>query len=136
MTLTLDGVSGQRHVWSRFTLGERTPSTHWTGDWVGPRAGLDTEARGKIICPCRGSNLDGPLVDRHCTVRATPAPRLSKYEAEMPSTQSQLEFMCICASHKILNRSVTVQILSFYCIASVTGTSSPKSNPRRPRREG
>jgi len=21
---------------------------------VGPRAGLDTEARGKILCPCRG----------------------------------------------------------------------------------
>jgi hypothetical protein len=25
---------------------------------VGPRAGLDTEVRGKILCPCRGSNLD------------------------------------------------------------------------------
>jgi hypothetical protein len=29
------------------TPGERTTSTHWTGEWVGPRAGLDTEARGK-----------------------------------------------------------------------------------------
>jgi hypothetical protein len=25
---------------------------------VGPRAGLDTEAREKILCLCRGSNLD------------------------------------------------------------------------------
>jgi hypothetical protein len=33
-----------------FTPGERTPDTHCTGDWVGPRAGLDTEARGKILC--------------------------------------------------------------------------------------
>jgi hypothetical protein len=25
---------------TRFTPGERTPSTHWIGGWVGPRAGL------------------------------------------------------------------------------------------------
>jgi hypothetical protein len=25
----------------RFTPRERTPGTHWIGDWVGPRAGLD-----------------------------------------------------------------------------------------------
>jgi hypothetical protein len=29
---------------------------------VGPRAGLDKEARGKILCPCRGSNPDRPVV--------------------------------------------------------------------------
>jgi hypothetical protein len=29
---------------------------------VGPRAGLDTEATGKILCPRRGSNLDRPVV--------------------------------------------------------------------------
>jgi hypothetical protein len=29
---------------------------------VGPRAGLDTEVRGKILCPCRGSNPDRPVV--------------------------------------------------------------------------
>jgi hypothetical protein len=29
---------------------------------VGLRAGLDTEARGKILCPCRGSNPDRPVV--------------------------------------------------------------------------
>jgi hypothetical protein len=29
---------------------------------VGPRAGLDTEARGKILYPCRGSNPDRPVV--------------------------------------------------------------------------
>jgi hypothetical protein len=32
-----------------FTPGERTPGTHCTGGWVGPRAGVDTEARGKIV---------------------------------------------------------------------------------------
>jgi hypothetical protein len=53
-----------------FTPGERTPGTHCTGGWVGPRAGLETEARGKILCPCRGSNPDRPFVQpvvRHYT---------------------------------------------------------------------
>jgi hypothetical protein len=42
----------------RVTPGEMTPGTHWTGGCVGPRDGLDTEVTGKILCPCRGSNLD------------------------------------------------------------------------------
>jgi hypothetical protein len=46
----------------RFTPGEWTPGTHCTGGWVGPRAGLDTEDRGKIFCPRRGSNPDRPVV--------------------------------------------------------------------------
>jgi hypothetical protein len=37
-----------------FSPGERTPGTHWTGSWVGPRAGLDTEAPGKISLPLPG----------------------------------------------------------------------------------
>jgi hypothetical protein len=35
----------------RFAPGERNPGTHWTGGWVDPRAGLDTEARGEIPFP-------------------------------------------------------------------------------------
>jgi hypothetical protein len=46
----------------RFTPGERTPGTHWIGGWVGLRAGLDAGARRIILCPCRGSNLDRPIV--------------------------------------------------------------------------
>jgi hypothetical protein len=46
----------------RFTPGERTPGTHCAGGWVGPRAGLDTKDRGKILCPRRGSSLDRPVV--------------------------------------------------------------------------
>jgi hypothetical protein len=44
------------------TPGERTPGTRCTGGWVGPRAGLDTEDKGKILCPCRGSNPYRPVV--------------------------------------------------------------------------
>jgi hypothetical protein len=38
----------------RFTPGERTPGTHRTGGWVGPRAGLAKEARRKILLPLLG----------------------------------------------------------------------------------
>jgi hypothetical protein len=30
---------------------EMTPNTHWTGGWMGLRAGLDTEAKEKILLP-------------------------------------------------------------------------------------
>jgi hypothetical protein len=42
-TLWVVSVTPRPHL----TPGERTPGTHWTGGWVGLRAGLDTEARGK-----------------------------------------------------------------------------------------
>jgi hypothetical protein len=42
----------------RFTPGEITPDTDSTGGWVGLRAGLDIEARRKILCLYRGSNPD------------------------------------------------------------------------------
>jgi hypothetical protein len=44
----------------RFSPGERTPGTHCTGGWVGPRAGLDTETRGKIILPRSGIEPRSP----------------------------------------------------------------------------
>jgi hypothetical protein len=50
------GVSGQRHAPAALLPPGKDPGTDWTGGWVGPRAGLDTEARGKILCPCRESN--------------------------------------------------------------------------------
>jgi hypothetical protein len=71
------GVSGQRHVPAALCPGERTHGTHCTGGWVGLRAGLDTEVRGKILCPYRRSNPDWPVVQsvvRHYTYWATPAP--------------------------------------------------------------
>jgi hypothetical protein len=43
-----------------FTPGERTAGTHCTGGWVGPRAGLDTEARGKIPSPLSGIEPRSP----------------------------------------------------------------------------
>jgi hypothetical protein len=71
------GMSGQRHALAALCHRERTPGTHCTGGWVGLRAGLESEVRGKILCPCRGSNPDRPVfqsVVTHCTGWATPAP--------------------------------------------------------------
>jgi hypothetical protein len=45
----------------RFTPGESTHGTHFTGGWVGPRAGLEAEARIKLLCLCRGSNPGRPV---------------------------------------------------------------------------
>jgi hypothetical protein len=39
-----------------FAYGERAPSTHWIGGWVGPRTGLDDEERRKIL-PLPGIEL-------------------------------------------------------------------------------
>jgi hypothetical protein len=61
-TSALDGVSGQHHAPAALYPGRKDPGTQFTGGWVGPRAGLDTEARGKILCPCQRSNPDRPVV--------------------------------------------------------------------------
>jgi hypothetical protein len=53
-----------------FTPGEWTPNTHCTGGWVGLRAGLYTEARGKSLCLCWESKRGLPVVQsvvRHYT---------------------------------------------------------------------
>jgi hypothetical protein len=63
---------------SLFTPGGRTPGNHWTGGWVGPRAGLDTEVRGKILLSLPGikpRSPGRPVVVRHYTAWATPAPK-------------------------------------------------------------
>jgi hypothetical protein len=54
-------VSGQHHAPAALYPGERTPGTHWTGGWVGPRADLDAKARRKILCLCRGLNPGRPV---------------------------------------------------------------------------
>jgi hypothetical protein len=56
----LDWVSGQRHAWPHFSPGERTLGTHCTGGWMGPRAGLETECRGKILLPVPGIEPRSP----------------------------------------------------------------------------
>jgi hypothetical protein len=44
----------------RALAGERASGTHCIGGWVGPSAGLDTEARGKILSPLPGIESRSP----------------------------------------------------------------------------
>jgi hypothetical protein len=54
------GVSGQRHAPAALYPRGKDPGTHCTGGWVGPGAGLDTEARGKILSPLPGIEPRSP----------------------------------------------------------------------------
>jgi hypothetical protein len=45
------GVSGQRHAPAALYPRGKYPGTHCTEGLVSPRAGLDTEVRGKTLCP-------------------------------------------------------------------------------------
>jgi hypothetical protein len=49
LDFAVDGVSGQRHAPAALYPLEITPGTHWTGGWVGPRAGLDTDCTAEIF---------------------------------------------------------------------------------------
>jgi hypothetical protein len=55
------GVSGQHHAPATLYPRGKDPGTHWIGGWVGLRAVLDAEARGKILCLYRGSIPGRPV---------------------------------------------------------------------------
>jgi hypothetical protein len=76
-------VSGQRHAPAALYPRGKDPryplDRRLGGGWVGLRAGLDARTRRKILRPCRGSNLDHPIVQlvvRHYTTWATAAPHI------------------------------------------------------------
>jgi hypothetical protein len=56
-TSAIDGVSGQRHAPAALYSRVRTPGIRWGGGWMGLRAGLDTEGRGKILFLLPGIEL-------------------------------------------------------------------------------
>jgi hypothetical protein len=55
-------ASGELHVPGGFTPGERALSTHWMGDEMGPRAGLDAVKKRRISFHYRELNPDTPAV--------------------------------------------------------------------------
>jgi hypothetical protein len=65
--LALDGASSQCHAPAALYPWQRTAITHCISGWVGPRAGLDAQARGRILCLCRDQNPVVQSVVRHCT---------------------------------------------------------------------
>jgi hypothetical protein len=77
-------------TWPHFTPRGRTPSTHCTGGWVGPRAGLDTEARGKILCLCRESNPSRPVYSQ------TLSRRLGGPQSWCGHRSFRKKILCLC----------------------------------------
>jgi hypothetical protein len=100
-TSTLDGGEWSASRPGRALPREKDLGTQWTGGWVGPRAGLDTEARGKILCLWRGSNPDRPVVQpvaRHYTdwaTRLTILPSTPRYSESLFSLQAFQSEFCI-----------------------------------------
>jgi hypothetical protein len=67
------GESCQHHARPRFIPGVRIPGIHWTGGWVGPRAGLDTEARGQT------RSLGRPVCSQTLYWLSYPSPLFIRY---------------------------------------------------------
>ena len=67
---TRRGVSGQQHALTALFLRER-PGTHFTGVWVGPRAGLDGCEKSR---PHRDSILVRPARSSVATPTDRPGP--------------------------------------------------------------
>jgi hypothetical protein len=51
------GTSWSEWSTSRFTPGERAPSTHWIGGWVDLRAGLDCLEKRKFLTLTKEHNV-------------------------------------------------------------------------------
>jgi hypothetical protein len=58
LTSAIDGGEWSALRPVRFITTERATSTHWTGGWVGPRAGLDTVVKRKFPAPAGTRTLD------------------------------------------------------------------------------
>jgi hypothetical protein len=103
-TSALDGVSGQRHAPATLYPRERTPGTHCTGSCVGPKAGMDTEVRGKILSPLPGIEPRSP---------GGPVRSQTLYCLSYPgsSNGSSISIYCCCSGCNILN---VTQIIFLY----------------------
>jgi hypothetical protein len=56
LTFPLDGSEWSATCSGHFRPCERTPGTHWIGDWLDPRANLDSVVKKKNPCSCQESN--------------------------------------------------------------------------------
>jgi hypothetical protein len=54
--LGIDGGKWSASHPGHFSPRERALGTHWIGDWMGLRVGLDAVVKIKITSPCRDSN--------------------------------------------------------------------------------
>jgi hypothetical protein len=107
------GVSGQRHAPAALNPREWTAGTHWIGGWVGIRAGLDTEARGKILCHCRGSNPGRPVCSQTLCWLSYPGSKIKKtsIDGRVRSTMGKIWNIGLCKFGWKRSRERTIGIL-------------------------
>jgi hypothetical protein len=80
---------------------------------VGPRAGLDKEDRGKILCPCRGSNPDRPVIQpvvRHYTARANPAPLIQNTKFKNTFSLNQNSTISLTVEWEVCEKSTFLSL--------------------------
>jgi hypothetical protein len=65
--LALDGGEWSASCSSHFTPGEIAPRTHCVGDWMGPRAGLDSVEKRKVSLTSAGNQTPAvqPVTHRY-----------------------------------------------------------------------
>jgi hypothetical protein len=110
----------------RFSPGERSPGTLWTGGLVSSRAGLDTEVRGRILSPLPRIESQSP--SRPDTI-LTELPQLPipniycVYTGRMLVNSSTLKIVCIIWKGKcwfLLRFAVVSELQRFYLpVASI-----------------
>jgi hypothetical protein len=105
----------------RFTTGERATLI---GGWVGFRAGLDTEARGKMICLCQGSNSGRPVYSQALYCLSTRQGKLHRLVRFITSSFQNMQKECrghhsrssvilYIKIPKMLKYSIGVHLLNF-----------------------
>jgi hypothetical protein len=103
-------VSGKRYAPAALYPRERTTWIHWIGGWVGLRAGLDREAGGKILCPCRGYNLRTKSV---LQIKYNTSPLQKKKKKKI--NRLMLSEEIISVSLRIIKIAIIQNICVIYC---------------------
>jgi hypothetical protein len=92
----------------RFSPEDRTAGTHCTGGWVGPRADLDRQARGKILSPLPGIEPRSP---------GRPARSQTLYWLSYPAPfAAHLPCFLICSVHTYIVHFCFISSLRLFII--------------------
>jgi hypothetical protein len=87
------------------------PGTHCAGGWVNPRAGLDAEARGKILYLYRGSNPGLPVRSQTLYWLSYPG-----WQLRVQEINTFIYYIYICIYIQIQIHHVTKQICNIYLL--------------------
>jgi hypothetical protein len=99
----------------RFTPGERTPGTHWTGGWVGLRAELDQTLKQKFFASDGDQTPVVQSVVKHYTDWATPAIGYYSYLASLSLVVYFYKFMLYAFVARMLGLDSIMMTEDYEC---------------------